>query len=283
MPEKTKAKAIKTSEKTKKTEDEVVADVKSEASDKELLLEAEQREKARKEIAEEKREKAKEDQKEARKEQLGSKKADKQHIRVKPRHGKKYQDSKKLIEKGKYYELSEAVTLLKQISYTKFEPTVDIHIKLSKKLENVRGTLVLPGGLVKAKKVLVASEKNIDQIVTDVKSGKINFDVLIASSSTMPKLAQLAKILGPRGLMPNPKTGTVVDDTKKAADEFAGGKVEYKADKANIVHLSIGKVKADKEKIVQNAEVLLHQFPEARIDSAHLALSMGPSIKIKIK
>jgi len=284
MPEKKKeTKAKKVAEtKEKKIVSEVV-DMESEKYEKELLREAEEREKERKELEEIEKKEAKAEAKEAEKEQKEIKKAEKHNIRRKPRHGKKYRAVVEKIEAGKEYELDEAIELLRETAVSKFEATIEMHIKLNKKLENVRGTMTLPGGAVKEKKVLEVTEKNIDEVVAKVKSGKIDFDVMVAHPKVMPKLAALAKTLGPKGLMPNPKSGTVSEDVSEAAQEFRGGRVEYKADKSNIVHLAIAKAKTDNEKIKQNIEVILSQFPTMRIDSAYLATTMGPSVRIKIK
>ena len=279
MPEKKKEVKAKKTEKV-----EAVKEVIEEAKDeKELLHEAEEREKARKEQEEAEKKEAKAEAKEAEKEQREIKKAERKNIRRKPRHGKKYRNVAEKIEKNKEYDIQEGVALLKETSTSKFEATIEMHVKLNKKLENVRGTLTLPGGVVKEKKVLEVTDKNIDEVVSNVKAGKIDFDVMIAHPKVMPKLAVLAKTLGPKGLMPNPKSGTVAEDTSEAANVFRGGRIEYIADKSNIVHLAIAKVKTDDAKIRENIEVVLSQFPVNRIDSAHLATTMGPSIRIKTK
>lgn len=270
----------KTTKKVKKQESE---EKEVALDEKELLHEAEEREKERKELEEAEKKEAKEEAREAKKEELASKKAEKAFIRRKPRHGKKYRAILEKIEKNKEYTIDEAIELSQEISYSKFEGTVEIHIKLSKKLENVRGTFTLPGGAVKQKKVLEVTDKNVDEVVTKVKAGKIEFDVMVAEPKAMPKLASLAKILGPKGLMPNPKSGTVSEDVKAAAEEFRGGRVEYKADKSNIVHLAIAKVKTDKLVTKQNIEAVLSQFPTPRIESVYLTVTMGPSLKVTLK
>lgn len=269
-------------EKLKNQEIENVA-TEEEMDEKELLHEAEEREKERKVAEETEKKEAKKEAKEAKKEEIAAKKAEKATLRRKPRHGKKYRAIVEKMEANKEYTIDEALDQIQTISYSKFEGTVEIHIKISKKLENVRGTFTLPGGAVKQKKVLEVTDKNVDEVVAKVKSGKIEFEVMVAEPKVMPKLASLAKILGPKGLMPNPKSGTVSEDVKAAAEEFRGGRIEYKADKSNIVHLAIAKVKTDKDTIKQNVEAILSQFPVPRIESVYITVTMGPSLKITLK
>lgn len=247
--------------------------------EKELLREAEERELERKEAEEAEKE---EEKKNAIKEKKASKIAGKISVRRKPRHGKKYRAVLEKLEKSKEYTIDEAIELIEVISTTKFKSTIELHVRLSKKLENVRGTFTLPGGAVKQKKVLEVTDKNVDELIAEVKSGKIDFDIIVAEPKVMPKIAQLAKILGPKGLMPNPKSGTVSEDVKAAAEDFRGGRVEYKADKSNIVHMAIAKVGEDSEKTKQNIEALLSQFPTPRIETIFLSTTMGPSIQIHI-
>lgn len=279
MPEKKEAKKPKKAEVEK--ENQVVE--AQELDEKELLKEAEEREKQRKEQEEKEKLEAKVEAKEAEKEAKEAKTAERATVRRKPRHGKKYRELVAKIEQGREYDIDEAIELAKETSYTKFEATIEVHVKLNKKLENVRGTMTLPGGPVKEKNVLEVTEKNIDDVITQIKAGKIDFEVMVAHPKVMPKLASLAKTLGPKGLMPNPKSGTVAEDVSAAAQEFRGGRVEYKADKSNIVHLAIAKAKTDNAKIKENVETILSQFPANRIDSAYITTTMGPSIKIKTK
>lgn len=239
--------------------------------EKKILKEAKEREKEiKKEIAEAK----KEDR--AHKEQAVAKVT---KVRVK-KHGKKYRDSLSKIEKNKEYDIEEAIKIAKEGSNTTFDATLELHIKIDKKMENIRGTVNLSGGVAKKKKVLVVDEKNADQVVENVQKGKADFDIMITSPTVMPKLRQLAKILGPKGLMPNPKTGTIVEDTAKAKEEFEGGKAEYKADKGNVVHMSIGKVSFEDQKIKENYDIILSALPKGKILSIHLATTMGPSIRV---
>ncbi len=254
-----------------------------EVDEKELLHEAEEREKERKEAEEREKEQAKEATKDSKSKERSAKKLSKANIRVKPKHGKKYREMIKKIEIGKEYSILEAIKLAKETSITKFEATIELHIKLSKKLENIRGTFTLPGGAVKEKKVLTVDDKNIEEVIAKVKSGKIDFDIMVAHPSVMPRLASMAKTLGPKGLMPNPKAGTVSEDVKSAAEEFKGGRIEYKADKSNNIHIAVAKAKLADDKIQANIDAAISQFPANKIESIHLTTSMGPSVRVSVK
>ncbi len=259
---------------------EVVAT--EELSEKEILKLAEEREKERK--AEEDAQKAeeKEEEKAKKAEERAEKVHKKTQVRVKPRHGKKYREIAQKIEAGKEYPVLEAIELSLQTSPSKFDATIELHVKLNEKEKNIRGMVTLPGGLVKQKKVLEVDEKNVDEVVAEIKAGKFDFDIMIASIKVMSKLAQLAKVLGPKGLMPSPKAGTVVEDVKKAAEELRGGKVEFRADKLNIVHMPIGKISFGAEKVKQNYDAIVSHLPK-KIDSIYLSTTMGPSIKVAKK
>lgn len=250
--------------------------------EKELLKQAEEREKERKAQEEAEKEASKEIEKQEKAEERVEKIARKATKRVKPLHGKKYRQLAEKIEKDKEYALDDAIALALETNPSKFDATVELHVKLNDKEKNIRGMVVLPGGVIKEKKVLEVTEANADEVVADVKAGKIDFDVMIADIKVMPKLAQLAKVLGPKGLMPSPKAGTVVPDVKKAAEELKGGKVEFRADKFNIVHMTIGKISFGAEKMKSNYTAILDHLPK-RIDSIYLTTSMGPSIKVSKK
>lgn len=246
--------------------------------EKKILKDAKKKEK---EIKAELKEAKAEEKKSVSKKASLDKKVEEEKRRA-PKHGKKYRDALKAIDKNKAYPILDAIKIAKKSSKVKFDATVEIHVKVESKMENIRGSINLPGGVAKQKKILKVTEKNVEQIKSDVKAGKTDFDIMIADQKIMPKLAPLAKILGPKGLMPNPKSGTVVDDVDKAEKEFMGGKVEYKADKGNVVHLAVGKVSYDDKKIADNIESLLNALPENKIDSIYLATSMGPSVRISI-
>lgn len=246
--------------------------------EKELLKKAEEKEKVKKET-EEKKKKIKKVEKKEEKIVVEHKA---EEIRAKNKHGKKYRAVKEKIEIDKIYEPDEAIDLAKETSVTKFDATIDLHLRIDKKIENLRGVVNLPAGSAKEKKVLEVTEKNVDEIVEKVKAGKAEFDIMLAIPAVMPKLASLAKILGPKGLMPNPKSGTVTENISETAEEFRGGKVEFKADKGNNIHISIGKVSRDHDKIKENLDAVLAAVPIGKVLSAHLTTSMGPSIKIKV-
>ncbi|HOX41811.1 MAG TPA: 50S ribosomal protein L1 [bacterium] len=251
-----------------------------EISEKELLKQAEEREKARKEEEELKKTEAKEEEKEEKKKAKALHATKKAQVRKKPRHGKKYREILKQIDQSKIYSLDEAVELALTTNPAKFDATIELHVKLDDREKNIRGMVVLPGGVTKEKRILEATTETVDNIITDVKAGKINFDVLIAETKVMPKLASLAKILGPKGLMPAPKAGTVVDDTKAAAAEMKGGKVEFRADKNNIIHMAIGKISFGSDRVKSNYKAVLEHLPK-RINTIFLSTSMGPSIRVQ--
>lgn len=274
--------------KTKKIEkaEEVVTEAKpeEEMSEKELLKQAEEHEKARKAKEEEIKAVIKAEIREHKEEEKKEKEVveEKKRSRL-ARKSKAYRKALELIDNNESYDVAEAIKLAKETKVTKFDSTIEVHVRIDKKIQNTRGTITLPGGAVKEKKVLGVDEKNVEDVVTEVKAGKIDFDILVATPSAMPKLAQLAKVLGPKGLMPNPKAGTVAEDLKEAMEDFKGGKVEYKADKGNIVHLAIGKVSTDDVKIKENYDALLAAMPQSKIVSVYLTTTMGPSVRVKVK
>lgn len=262
-----------------KKEEKIVEEI----DEKELLKEAEEREKERKE--EEKLEKAalKAEEKAEKKEKSVEKIEKKAQVRVKPAHGKNYRKVAELLEKDKEYAVSEAIDLALKTNPSKFDATIEAHVKINVKEKNIRGMVTLTGGTVKEKKILEVTEKNVDEAVENIKAGKIDFDIMIAELKLMPKLAVLAKTLGPKGLMPSPKAGTAVEDVAKAAEDLKSGKVEYRADKNNIVHMPIGKISFGPERVYQNYEAVLKALPVKKIDSIYLTTTMGPSIKVAKK
>jgi len=251
--------------------------------EKKILKEAEEREKERK--AEE--EAAKEEEKKAdaasRKAGAGAPASEGMRGKLqikKPQHGKKYRELAKQIEKDKEYPIAEAIDLALKTSPVKFDATIEAHFKINTKEKNIRGMITLAGGLVKEKKVKEVTEGNVDEVIADVKAGKVDFDVMIAELKAMPKLAQLAKVLGPKGLMPSPKAGTAVEDVAKAIEELKSGKVEYRADKFNIVHLALGKISFGSERVKQNYDAILNALPFKKIETIFLTSTMGPSVKV---
>jgi len=195
-------------------------------------------------------------------------------------HGKKYQTVKNLIDPGKFYLIDEALELLEKTKITGFDPAVELHVRLSQ--SGLRGSLVLPGGSPKTKRVLILDDENIAVESDKIVAGKIDFDLLLVKPEMMPKIAKLAKILGPRGLMPNSKSGTVSEDPEKTRSEIEGGKIEYKQDKANIVHLSVGKLSFGKDKLRLNIEEVLKALPHNKIQTVFINLTMAPSIALAV-
>lgn len=224
------------------------------------------------------------------------------------RAGKKYREAAKLIDTEKNHSLDEALELIAKTNPAKFDATVELHVNLSvdptQADQNVRGTVTLPAGTGKTLKVAAFVEgedvkkaqtagadiAGSEEITRLLDSQKLDFDIVVATPSTMPKLGKYAKLLGPKGLMPNPKSGTVTTDVAKAVSEAKAGKVEYRVDSAGIVHLGIGKASFSKEDLVQNAEAVLTGIRSAKpaaikgayIKSAHISTTMGPSIKVEI-
>jgi len=221
--------------------------------------------------------------------------------------GKKYQDSVKLIEKSKIYDPSEALDLVCQTAKAKFDETVEVHVRLGVDSrhadQQVRGAVVLPNGTGKTVRVLVftkgdrvkeAEEAGAEYVGAEEYAQKIQkenwfeFDVIIASPDMMGVIGRLGKILGPKGLMPNPKAGTVTNDIGKAVKEAKAGKIEYRLDKTNIIHCPIGKASFGAEKLSGNFETLLGAIIKAKpaaakgqyIKSCVIATTMGPGIKV---
>ncbi|QEC69974.1 50S ribosomal protein L1 [Panacibacter ginsenosidivorans] len=213
------------------------------------------------------------------------------------------------IDKTKVYSLKEASTLVKDITTAKFDASVDLHIRLGvdpkKADQQVRGTVTLPHGTGKTKRVLVlctpdkeADARNagadyvgLDEFITKIEGGWTDVDVIVATPSVMPKIGKLGKILGPRNLMPNPKTGTVTNDVAAAVNEVKGGKIAFKVDKAGIVHASIGRISFAPEKIADNSNEFINAIIKLKPSAAKgiyvkgvsMASSMSPGITIDTK
>lgn len=224
------------------------------------------------------------------------------------RRGKKYQEAAKMIDKSKYYNISEAVELAAKSNPSKFDASVEIHVRLNvdprQADQNIRSTVSLPHGSGKTIKVavfapesdhkeaksagadIVGDETLLKQLDKEV----VDFDVLITSPQYMPKLGKYARLLGPRGLMPNPKSGTVASDVAKAVKEAKTGKVEYRVDKQSIVHIAIGKASFGSAKLLDNAKAffdsLQSQKPSsikgAYVKSISMSTTMGPGIKVEL-
>ena len=223
---------------------------------------------------------------------------------------KRYAESSKLVDKTKEYEIKEALDIIEKMPKPKFDETVELHVKLgvdSKHADQqVRGTVVLPNGTGKTQKVLVfakgpkaeeaekagadfvGAEELIPRIQND---GWFDYDVVVATPDMMGVVGRLGKVLGPKGLMPNPKSGTVTMDVTKAINEIKSGKVEYRLDKNNIIHLGFGKVSFGSEKLAENYDVIMNAIIKAKpaaakgqyIKSVAVTTTMGPSLFINQK
>ena len=213
------------------------------------------------------------------------------------------------VDSNKVYTLKEASKLVKEINCTKFDSSVDVHIRLGvdpkKADQQVRGTVSLPHGTGKTKRVLVlctpdkeadakaagADFVGLDEFITKIEGGWTDIDVIVATPAVMPKIGKLGKVLGPRNLMPNPKTGTVTNDVAAAVNEVKGGKIAFKVDKTGIVHASIGRVSFSPDKIAENATELINAIAKLKPSAAKgtyfkglsMASSMSPGITIETK
>ena len=224
-----------------------------------------------------------------------------------PKRGKTYKESAKLIDRTKLYELDEALDVALQTSKAKFDETVEIHLKLGvdgrHADQQVRGAIVLPHGTGKTKRVLVfakgekekeaqaagAEFVGAEELADKIKNENwFDFDVVVATPDMMGTVGKLGKILGPKGLMPNPKSGTVTFDLERAIKEIKAGKVEYRLDKTNIIHCPLGKVSFGKEKLEENFKALVEAIVKAKpaaakgqyLRSVTIATTMGPGVKI---
>ena len=223
------------------------------------------------------------------------------------KHGKKYVDSAKLVDRTKAYEAEEALALCCQTAKAKFDETIELHVRLGVDSrhadQQVRGAVVLPNGTGKDVRVVVIAKGDAAKAAEDAgamlvgdeelaariqNEGFIDFDVLITTPNMMGVVGRLGKILGPRGLMPNPKAGTVTMDIAKAVTEAKAGKIEYRLDKANIIHVPIGKASFGPEKLGENLKTIMDAIVKAKpaaakgqyIRSATVAATMGPGVKL---
>lgn len=220
------------------------------------------------------------------------------------RRAKGYRKSSEQLEKGKKYSLNEAVALAKQTSHVKFDATVELHVNLNvdPKLadQNVRDTVALPAGTGKTLKIAVFTDEadeakkagadiaGTDEIIAMLDKGTTDFDILISTPKLMPQLGKYARTLGPRGLMPNPKSGTVAADVAKAVAEAKAGRVEYRVDSTGIIHLGVGKVSFDAQKLTDNIQAVLTSLKANKpgslkgtyIQKIYLTTSMGPSVNV---
>ncbi len=223
------------------------------------------------------------------------------------RRGKKYQEAFKLVEKGKAYTLKEAIELAIKTSPVKFDAALEAHVRLGvdprQADQNIRTTLVLPNGNGKTVRVAVFAPLDVckaakaagadiaedEEFLKQLDKGEINFDILISTPAYMPKLGKYARLLGPKGLMPNPKAGTVTMDVEKAVKESKAGKVEYRVDKQAIVHIGLGKVSFGSDKLLENANTFVDSLKAMKpaslkgtyVKSVFITTTMGPSISVE--
>ena len=224
--------------------------------------------------------------------------------------GKKYLEAAKLVDKNKVYTKEEAVKLVKETNVAKFDASVELAMRLNldtkKADQQLRGALVLPNGTGKTKKVLVLAKGanaeaavsagadyvgDMDMITKIEKENWFDFDVIVATPDMMPVLGKLGKVLGPKGLMPNPKTGTVTTDTAKAVNEVKGGRIEYRTDSYGNLHVIIGKVSFAEEKLVENMNAFVSLILKSKpsvvkgeyVKNISIASTMGPGVKIDTK
>ncbi|MDR0978209.1 MAG: 50S ribosomal protein L1 [Endomicrobium sp.] len=221
--------------------------------------------------------------------------------------GKRLKEASKLVDKSKVYSLTEAVDILKKTANAKFDETVEVHIRLGidpkQSSQTVRGTISLPHGIGKTRKVAVLAkgEKQkeaeaagadiigFDDLIENISAGNFSFDVLVATPDTMKDLSKVAKILGPKGLMPNPKSGTVTFDIETTVMELKKGRVEYKNDSFGIIHVPAGRTSFTKEKLIDNIKTLIDAVLKAKpssskgqyIKSISISSTMGPGIYIE--
>jgi large subunit ribosomal protein L1 len=223
-----------------------------------------------------------------------------------PARGKKYADAAKRYDRDRFHSPGEAVDLVKQLAPAKFDETVELAVRLGvdprKADQIVRGTVALPSGTGKAVRVAVfaagdaateareagADIVGADDLVAQVQGGMLDFDIAIATPDLMGQVGKLGRVLGPRGLMPNPKTGTVTMDVGKAVTEFKGGRVEYRTDKFGNVHVPVGKVSFSRAQLMENVRAVVDELQRAKpaaakgryIRSVTLASTMGPGVKV---
>jgi large subunit ribosomal protein L1 len=222
------------------------------------------------------------------------------------RRGKKFRQSAELVDRSKFYSLEEAIGLAKKTNPSKFDATVEMHINLGVDPrhadQNIRDNLVLPAGTGRTVKIAVLTDDadaakkagadiaGTDELLAQLDKGTLNFDILIATPALMPRLGKYARVLGPRGLMPNPKSGTVTTDIQKAVAEAKAGRVEYRVDSTGIVHIGIGKVSFDDAKLLENLQAVLASIKSNKPQSVkgnyfkavYITTTMGPSVKVDL-
>ena len=223
------------------------------------------------------------------------------------KHGKKYREAAKLVDRATQYEPGEAIALVKKTASAKFDETVEVHIRTGcdgrHAEQQIRGAVVLPNGTGKTVKVLVFAKGDKlteaeaagadyvggEELITKIQNdGWLDFDVVVATPDMMGVVGRLGKVLGPKGLMPNPKAGTVTMDVTKAVNDIKAGKIEYRLDKTNIIHVPVGKASFSEDKLQENYDALMEAIVKAKpsalkgqyLKSITLATTMGPGVKI---
>ena len=222
------------------------------------------------------------------------------------KHGKKYQEAVKKVDKNDIYSLADAAALVKSMAYAKFDETVELHVHLTlKKSQSVRDTVVLPNQFSAEKRILVfakgekaqealdngATYVGAEDLIEKIKGGWMDFDIAVATPDMMKDVGRLGPILGRRGLMPNPKTQTVTMDLKGALAELRKGRTEFRSDKTGVVHISVGKVSMDADKVAENADVIIKEIIRKKpsdakgdyVQSVAIASTMGPGVAVDFK
>ncbi len=225
------------------------------------------------------------------------------------KHGKKYQEAAKLVDRTMQYDTAEAIALVKKTATAKFDETVEVHIRTGcdgrHAEQQIRGAVVLPNGTGRTVRVLVfakgdkvneaeaagADHVGGEELIPKIQNeGWLDFDVVVATPDMMGVVGRLGKVLGPKGLMPNPKAGTVTMDVTKAINDIKAGKIEYRLDKANIIHVPVGKTSFEESKLQENFEALMEAIVKAKpsalkgqyLRSITLAATMGPGVKVNV-
>ena len=223
------------------------------------------------------------------------------------KHGKKYNEAAKLVERATFYEPAEAISLVKKTATAKFDETVEVHIRTGcdgrHAEQQIRGAVVLPNGTGRVTRVLVFAKGDKvaeaeaagadfvggDELIPKIQNeGWLDFDVVVATPDMMGVVGRLGKVLGPKGLMPNPKAGTVTMDVTKAVNDIKAGKIEYRLDKTNIIHVPVGKASFTEEQLTENFNTLMEAIMKAKpsalkgqyLKSIALTTTMGPSVKV---
>jgi large subunit ribosomal protein L1 len=204
--------------------------------------------------------------------------------KTKPR-SKKYQAIASLVDKKKQYSLTEALALLPKLTLSSFDETVELHLNMTE--QGISGNVVLPHGTGKKTRIAIinaaADPKHADELIKNIENGKFDFDVLIATPDSMPKLAKVAKFLGPRGLMPNPKNGTVTAKPEEKAKQLASGQISFKTEaKFPVIHMSVGKISFGAQKLAENINQVLSVLPKNKIKSITLKSTMSPGINLAV-